>query len=511
MKYFIVLVYVCIMVAIGYVSMKKTKNVSDFFLGGRTIGPWISAFSYGTTYFSAVLFIGYAGKVGWGFGMSALWIVLGNSIVGAYLAWAVLARRTRSMTARMGALTMPAFLEKRYDSKALKIVSALIIFVFLVPYSASVYMGLSYLFESVFNIPFMTALLFIAGLTAVYLTMGGYFAITLSDFIQGIIMICGVVVLLVFIIGDPHVGGLSAGLAKLADYDSRLVGPVGPGGFIPLLSLVVLTSLGAWGLPQMVQKFYSIKSEDSISKAKIVCAVFSFIIAFGAYFTGAFGRLFFNNQMPASGGVPNPDMIMPQIITQVLPEAMAVIILLLVLSASMSTLASLVLVSSSAIAIDLVRDTLYPNIGKKANMVLMRVLCLVFVALSVYLAVKPTVILNLMSISWGAVAGAFLAPYFYGLFSRSVTRAGAWAGIISAVSISMGLSLYYGFNGPEIPVIGSIAIVSPLLIVPLVSAVTRKLPEEHLERVFGTLAENNRGRGERFEPKKLPHPQTQSR
>ena len=485
MKYFVVFIYVCIMVAIGFVSMKKTKNVNDFFLGGRSIGPWVSAFAYGTTYFSAVLFIGYAGKLGWGLGISVVWIALGNAVVGAYLAWAILAKPTRSMTARMGALTMPAFLEKRYDSKPMKVVSALIIFIFLVPYSASVYLGLSYLFESVFNIPFMTALLFIACLTAVYMTMGGYFAITLSDSIQGIIMIGGVIVMLFYIVHDPHVGGLSAGLSKLASYDSRLVGPVGPAGPVQLISMVTLTSLGAWGLPQMVQKFYSIESEDAIPKAKIVCAVFSLVISFGAYFTGSLGRLFFNNQMPAPGGVPNPDMIMPQIITQALPEAMAAIILLMVLAASMSTLASLVLVSSSAIAIDLVQDTLCPNISKKANMLLMRVLCLVFIGLSVYLAIKPTVILNLMSISWGTVAGAFLAPYVYGLFSKKITRSGAWAGIISGVGISMGLSIFYGFTGSQIPVIGSIAIVAPLLIVPVVSAVTQKFPQEHLEKVFG--------------------------
>lgn len=488
MKFFVVLIYVCIMVAIGFFSMRKTISVNDFFLGGRSIGPWVSAFAYGTTYFSAVLFIGYAGKLGWGLGLSAVWIALGNAAVGAYLAWAVLAKPTRRMTTRMGALTMPAFLEQRYDSKPMKIVSALIIFIFLVPYSASVYMGLSYLFESVFNIPFMTALLFIAGLTAVYMIMGGYFAITLSDFIQGIIMLGGVIVMLFYIVGDPHVGGLSAGLAKLASYDSKLVAPVGPAGPVQLISMVTLTSVGAWGLPQMVQKFYSIKSEASISKAKVVCFIFSLVIAFGAYFTGSLGRLFFDNQMPTSGGVPNPDMIMPQIITLALPDAMATLILLMVLAASMSTLASLVLVSSSAVAIDLVQDTLYPNISRKANVLLMRVLCLVFIGLSVYMAVKPTVILNLMSISWGAVAGAFLAPYVYGLFSRGVTRAGAWAGIIFAVTLSLGLSLYYGFNGPQIPVIGSISIVAPLVIVPLVSAVTQKFPQEHLEKVFGEAA-----------------------
>jgi len=486
MKFAVVFAYVCLIVGIGYISMKKTKTVNDFFLGNRTIGPWVSAFAYGTTYFSAVLFIGYGGKVGWGFGLSSLWIVVGNAFIGAYLAWKILAKPTRRITARLGALTMPAFLEARYDSKLMKIVAALIIFIFLVPYSASVYMGLSYLFEVVFDIPFVTALVFMAALTAVYLVMGGYFAVALTDFVQGFIMIAGVIVMLFCVVSDPHVGGITAGVAKLAEYDPRLVQPVGPPGLVPLLSLVILTSLGPWGLPQMVQKFYAIENEASISKAKIVCTVFALVVAFGAYFTGSLGRLFFNNRMPVTGGQPNPDVIIPQIVSQVLPETIAALILLLVLAASMSTLASLVLVSSSAIAIDLVRDTLYPRINKRANVLLMRVLCLVFVALSLYIALKPTIILTLMSISWGTVAGAFLAPYLYGLFWKGVTRAGAWAGIISGLAISIGLSLYYGMAGAMIPVVGSVAIVAPLAVVPLVSLVTEKYPEEHLEKVFGS-------------------------
>ncbi|NLK00775.1 MAG: sodium:solute symporter [Clostridia bacterium] len=486
MKFFVISIYVFILLGIGYISMKKTKTVNDFFLGSRTVGPWISAFSYGTTYFSAVLFIGYAGKVGWGFGLSSLWIVLGNALVGSYLAWRFLAKPTRSITSKLGVLTMPAFLEARYDSRGLKIISALIIFVFLVPYSASVYMGLSYLFEVVFNIPYTVALVSMAALTAIYLVMGGYFAVTLTDFVQGIVMIAGVACLLFFIVSDPHVGGVANGLTKLAQYDNRLVKPIGPPGLIPLLSLVILTSLGPWGLPQMVQKFYAIKDVASIDTAKIVCTIFSFVVAFGAYFTGGLSRLFFNNQMPTSGGLPNPDMVMPQIITQALPEMFAVLILLLVLAASMSTLASLVLVSSSSIAIDLVRDTLYPDISTKRSVLLMRILCGLFIALSLYIAFKPTMILVLMSLSWGTIAGSFLAAYLYGLFWRGVTRAGAYAGIFTGFGLSTGLAAYYKMSDAMIPTIGSLAIVVPLIVVPLVSYFTEKYPEEHLDKIYGS-------------------------
>ncbi|MDN5344177.1 MAG: solute:Na+ symporter, family [Clostridia bacterium] len=484
MKFFILGLYFAALIIIGFYSSKKSRDVGGFFLGNRTVGPWISAFAYGTTYFSAVIFIGYAGKVGWGFGLSDLWIVIGNAFIGTFLAWKVLARPTREMTARLKAMTMPEFLAARYDSPALRTVGALIIFIFLVPYSASVYMGLSYLFEQVFHINFTTALIAMAVFTAAYLVLGGYIAVTLTDFIQGLIMIGGVFVLIYYVLDAPPVGGLAAGVSRLAAINPQLVSPVGPNWFA-LLSLVLLTSLGPWGLPQMVQKFYAIKDERSIWPATVVSTLFAGIIATGAYFTGAFGRLFFNNQMPLLGGKPNPDLIMPQIINQYLPPWVGVLLLLLVLAASMSTLASLVLVSSSAVAIDLVQGAA-PGVSRRAVMTLLRFLCIFFIGLSVYIALKPTIILVLMSLSWGTVAGAFLAPYLYGLYWPRTTKVGAWAGLLSGLLISLGLSFYYHLDGSVIPTIGSLAMIIPLGVVPLVSLVTPAFSREHLAWVFGS-------------------------
>lgn len=478
MKILFVLAYVGVLFTVGFVSMKKVKTLNDFFLGDRSIGPWVSAFAYGTTYFSAVLFIGYAGKVGWGFGLSSLWIVLGNALVGSLLAWKVLAKRTREMTVRLGAITMPEFLEKRYGSKALKVVSALIIFVFLVPYSASVYMGLSYFFESIFGIPYVYALFFIAAITAVYLVMGGYFAITLTDFIQGLVMIAGVIVMLFFVVGSPQVGGWTNVVPALQAVNPKLAAPVGPPGIVPLLSLVVLTSLGPWGLPQMIQKFYAVKNERVINTATWVTTGFALLMTFGAYFTGSLSHLFFRSLEEVGGNV---DMIMPTIINQTLPDVVAMVILLLVFSASMSTLASLVLVSSSSIAVDLVR-AIKPDADKTKIMNLMRVLCVVFIGFSLYLAVRPNVILSLMALSWGTVAGSFLAPYLYGLFSRKTTAAGAWAGLVSGFMISVVFSTLYP---KQIPLVGSLAMLVPLLVVPAVSRVTKGLPESLVEKAFG--------------------------
>lgn len=485
MKWAAVLLYVGVLVTVGLLSARKTKSVSDFFLGGRSIGPWVSAFAYGTTYFSAVIFIGYAGKIGWGFGLSDLWIVAGNVLVGTYLGWKILARPTREMTARLGVMTMPAFLEVRYQSRGLKILGALVIFLFLVPYSASVYMGLSYLLEKVFGLPYLGGLGLIAGLTALYLVLGGYFAVTLNDFIQGSIMLVGSVLLVAYVLAHPYVGGLTQGVAKLASYDPGLTKVIGPPGAIPLFSLVVLTSLGTWGLPQMVQKYYSIKDEKAIRPAMVISSFFALVITFAAYFTGALGRLFLNNHMPVWNGHPNPDLVIPQVVVQALPESISVLVLLLVLGASMSTLASLVLVSSSAISLDLVKGAFFPQINQRVQVLLLRILCLLFTLMSVVIALTPTFIVTLMSISWGTVAGVFLAPYLYGLYWKGATRAGAWAGALTGLGLSLGLAWYYHMDDKLIPTIGSVAMLVPLAVMPLVSWVTSKLKEEHLRWVFG--------------------------
>ncbi|MDP4108733.1 MAG: sodium:solute symporter, partial [Bacillota bacterium] len=346
-------IFVVVMLVIGFTSMGKTKTMSEFLLGGRNIGAWMSAFAYGTTYFSAVIFIGYAGKTGWQIGIGGIWIGIGNALLGSLLAWKFLAKRTRSMTHRLNASTMPEFFQARYLSRNMKILAALIIFVFLLPYSASVYMGLGYLFSAVFpHVSYIYCMLFIAVLTAAYLITGGYVATALTDFIQGIIMIAGVILMVACIVTNPVVGGLSAGFAKLRALEggTGLVNLFGGENWFSLVSMIMLTSFGAWGLPQMVHKFYAIRDEKSINKAMVISTAFAAIIGMGAYFVGTFGRLFLNNTLPKEGyDKIVPDMLVAAISKGILSNVLLSVILLLVLSASMSTLAAHVLTSSSAI------------------------------------------------------------------------------------------------------------------------------------------------------------------
>ncbi len=488
-------IFVVFMFLVGIVSMKKTRTMSDFLLGGRNIGAWMSAFAYGTSYFSAVIFIGYAGKTGWQIGIGGIWIGIGNALLGSLLAWWVLAKRTRAMTHRLNASTMPEFFQARYCSRNMKILAAVIIFIFLLPYSASVYMGLGYLFNSVFpGVDYVYCMLFIAVLTAVYLVLGGYVATALNDFIQGIIMIFGVVVMVFCIVSNPAVGGLSAGLSKLAALEGgeNLTNLFGGRNWFPLASMVLLTSFGTWGLPQMIHKFYAIRDEKSINKAMVVSTAFAALIGTGAYFVGTFGRLFLNNTLPNEGyDKIVPDMLIAAFSDGVFSNILLSVILLLVLSASMSTLAALVLTSSSAISVDLLGE-MKAKVDKKKQMVLMRVLCLLFVALSfMFASFKISFIIAMMSFSWGTVSGCFIGPYIWGLYWKKTTKAGAWAGMIAGLltvsTLVVVTTVTKGFSAATAnsPLFGTIAMGISVVVVPAVSLVTKQYEKKHTDFVFG--------------------------
>ncbi len=479
----LLIVYLGLMVALGIWGMVKTKNLNDFFLGGRQIGPVVSALSYGTTYFSAVLFIGFAGKLGWGFGLRDLWIAVGNVLVGSLLAWLVLAHRTRVMTHNLNVMTMPEFFEARFGSSAMRIFSATIIFIFLLPYSASVYKGLAHLFEVNFNIPYETAVFIMTAITGIYLVLGGYFAVTITDFVQGLIMLVGSIAMVAVL--TTKAGGFMTAIQTIQANYPLHVPPAKQPGWLLLGALVFMTSFGTWGLPQMVQKFYSIKNEKVIRTAALVTTLFALVIVFVAYYTGALAHVFMDKP-PLTGGKPNFDMIIPEMLKTHLPPGLMALILLLILSASMSTLASLVLVSSSAIAIDIYQQHRASQAKHDFTLRLMRWLNALFVLLSMALAIYPfDVIVTLMSLSWGAVAGAFMAPYLYGLFWKRATQAGVWAGMASGLAIAVVFFFAWGPNNS--PISASLAMIVPFAIVPVVSWLTRAPEAGRLDRAFAGL------------------------
>ena len=166
LRIFLTVLFLLIMVGVGVYSRKQANSVDGFVLGGRSVGGWLTAFAYGTSYFSAVVFIGYAGQFGWKYGMSATWIGIGNAVIGSLLAWWILGRRTKVMTQHIGSRTMPDFFGIRYGSQRLRVVASVIAFVFLIPYTAGVYKGISTLFEMGFGIPYIYCAVTMAFLTA---------------------------------------------------------------------------------------------------------------------------------------------------------------------------------------------------------------------------------------------------------------------------------------------------------------------------------------------------------
>lgn len=472
--------FLAAMVWIGVWGMRKTSSLGDFFLGGRTVGPWISAFAYGTSYFSAVLFIGFAGKLGWAFGLASLWIGLGNAVLGSLLAWIVLGRRTRIMTQNLEVMTMPEFLMERFNGRRVKILAAVIIFMFLLPYSASVFKGLGHLFEATFHISYDLALIIMIGITGLYLVLGGYFAITLTDFIQGIIMLGGSLTMVAVLAGKN--GGITRSIELISFMYPQHIPPGNQPPLVLLLALVFMTSFGTWGLPQMVQKFYAVKSEGVIRKAALVTTGFALVIGISAYFTGSLSHLFYD-RVPLVNGKAAFDRLIPDLLTRHLPEPLMAVILLLVLSASMSTLSSLVLVSASAIAIDLYKGHVNPQVSKENSLYMMRFLSAVFVILSYFIARYDfAIIITLMSLSWGAVAGSFMAPFLYGLYWKRTTLAGVYAGMATGLAASVILFFYLGEAWS--PLASSIGILLPLLVVPLVSLVTPPPPASTVETAF---------------------------
>ena len=491
-KILMLILFFGVMIAVGLWSAKRTSGVNDYVLGGRNVGPWLTAFAFGTSYFSAVVFIGYAGQFGWKYGLSSTWVGLGNAFIGSLLAWLILGRRTRVMTQKLDARTMPEFFAKRYDSKALQIVGSLIAFIFLIPYTASVYNGLSRLFGMAFSIDYKICVVVMALLTGVYVIAGGYTATALNDFIQGIIMLIGICSIIVAVLNNQ--GGFLNAIRQLSEiYPEDTVTPqlAGSKGLLTsffgpdplnLLGVVILTSLGTWGLPQMVHKFYTIKDEKAVRTGTIVSTFFAIVIAGGCYFLGGFGRLFDSPAIYAANGSIAYDTIVPQMLLT-LPDILIGITVVLVLSASMSTLSSLVLTSSSTLTLDVLKVTVWKNMSEKQQMVVMRVLVAVFVIISVVIAFNPpTFIAQLMGVSWGALAGAFLAPFMYGLYSKNITKASVWTSYAIGVLFTVANMQLHFIKSPINA--GAVTMLLGLVVVPLVSLVTPKPDRAMVDEIF---------------------------
>ncbi len=512
----ILVVYIAIMISIGFYTSRKTKSAEDFMLGGRSVGGWLTAFSYGTTYFSAVVFIGYAGQFGWSYGVSAAWIGVGNALLGSMLPWLILGRRTRLMTNQIQAKTMPDYFSKRFGSNTLKTIAAAVVFIFLIPYTASVYNGLSRLFGMVFDLGdngYVYIIIAMAVLSAIYVILGGYSATALNDFFQGMIMLVGIITVVVCTLNGK--GGFSSAVEQLAEIEGQkgLGSLFGPDP-VNLFGVVILTSIGTWGLPQMVQKFYAIKNEQAIVKGTIISTIFALVVAGGSYFMGGFIRLYCTTDaadtskafIETVNGKPVFDSMVPALLDSALPDMLIGLVVVLVLSASLSTLSSLVLTSSSTLTNDLIKPRV-KNFTDKNQMTVMRIMIAVFLFISVFIACnKNTSISTLMSYSWGALSGSFLGPFMWGLFSKKTTKAACITSFCTGVGItllhmilfSLNIEAFSGIKQAVVDMNLSFNILSPInagafamlisvIEVPIISLFTKKPDTKIVDHAFDCL------------------------
>lgn len=498
--------YALAMTAIGFISYRKSKTLDGFLVGGRKIGAWSTAFAYGSAYFSAVVFVGYAGQHGWNIGIGAIWIGIGNTVIGCLLSWLLFANRTRKMTKKLDAKTMPDYFEKRYNSKGIKILASVIIFVFLLPYSAAVYKGLGSLFSAIFpSVDTWVWMLIIAALTAVYLVAGGYTATAYTNLIQGVIMIVGVVGLVIAVLAHGDIGGISGLIEKLGAFESlpgdpnpttgeQLTDIFGGSSFKFLCFNIMLTSFGTWGLPQMIGKFYAIKDTAAIKRGTLISTVFCFVIGCGAYLVGSTSRIILGGELP-EGGI---DAVIPAVLMKVLGSStlgviLLAVIMVLLLSASMSTLEAVVLTSSSAVAVDLIPSVRRKEFAPGTKMLMTRICCLAFIVCSFIFATQNIpIIVSLMSFSWGIVSGCFIGPYIWGIFSKRITKAGAFAGVISGLATVGGATLVisltesFGAAASKSPEMGVCAMAISFIVVPIVSLLTKngEKEKERVEEIF---------------------------
>ncbi len=455
-------VYVIFILAVGILNSRKSKSITEFTVGGRNAGAWLSAFSYGTAYFSAVMFIGYAGGTGWKYGIWGILPGIGNAVFGALLAWLVLANRTREVTRRLEIKSMPQLFEKRFGSQAMKTFCTAVIFIFLVPYSASVYKGLTSVCSVLLGVNENICMIVIAVAAILIVILGGYGATLKADVVQGAVMLIGVILLIIAVMRSEIVGGFSDGIEAITQKTEEL--GLTASSHIGLWATVLMTSFGTWGLPQMVHKYYGIKDEREVKRGTVISTLFCLVVAGGGYFIGSLARLFFDSldEIPGAGAGKTDYLVPNMLAMSDISEVLIGVILVLLIAASVSTLASVTITASSTLTMDFIKAKIARNMDDIKTAMVTRIMCVIFVVMSYFIANSNTPILDMMSYSWGIISGSFLAPYMISLYWKKLNKAGAWAGVLGGFFTALPPVICKLFL-PEIslPVFGAIKDMGP--------------------------------------------------
>jgi SSS family solute:Na+ symporter len=417
----VLFLYIAMLMGVGIWSVRRTQSASDFIIGGRTVGPWVTALSYIAVYFSSVLIIG-GGAFGYKFGMATIWIGAINVLVGCTLCWILLGRRVREMTERLGVRTISGFFARRYHSPAAGIYSAAVVFLFLIIYNVSVVKGMANAFEVLMNLPYWGGVL-ISGLVIIfYVVLGGYMAVVWTSFIQAWVMIFSLLLLMFKTFGA--VGGLGAGMEKLAAVGPQYVNTPGVWGWAGLFSFSLVVSLGVWGMPQLIIRFYSIKNTKTLRLGTVIVTVGA-AIAIIPYMVGALTRVL----IP---GLTNPDLAIPKLVAMVLSPWQAALLLAGVVAAGMSTFAGVLIIISSSLVGDIYEHGLKRKLNGRQEVFANRIVSAAVGLISLVVALRPpALILVLTGFAWAVIASTNLWPLIFGLYWKGASKTGVVASMVA--------------------------------------------------------------------------------
>lgn len=413
--------YLLILFLIGLLSRKATATKEDFYLGGRRIGVWVSSFSFVSAYYSSVVIIG-GGGFGYKYGMATLWVAAINVLLGTTLAWIILGKRTRELTQKYNAVTLPEFLAKRYQSRTLQIISGLIIAIFLIVYNVSILKAMANISQVLMNVSYLQGLLISGLIIIIYVSLGGYLAVVWTGFFQAWLMIIGLLLLTFFTL--TKVGSFSNIFIRLSEINQNLIETPGVWGWSGLVSYCMIVSFGVWGMPQLVARFYSIR-DTKVLRIGTVLATLSASIAFLPYFNGAASRILFPN-------LANPDLAIPNLVKTVLSPISQAIFLTGVMAAGMSTFSAVLITAVSSLVKDFYEDGLNKKLDPQTHLRYARLASMTIGILSLIVAIKPpAMILVLTAFSWAVIAGANLWPFFFSLYLKRLSKT---AGLISMLT-----------------------------------------------------------------------------
>lgn len=481
----VIAIYMLGMFGIGvYCNKKFSGTLSGFLTGNRSLGPWVFALTYGSTYLSSSTFIGNTATAYKG-GLAFLFMPLAQMLL-LPIGLVLFSGALRKMSIQLGTMTLPDYLSKRFRSSTPGLIASLVIVIFMIPYMVGVVKGGAISLSSLLGVSYPIGVLLVSGVAGVYLIFGGYMARAYTDVAQGVMMAVGM--LLALIAGLYIVGGPTEIASKLNSLDPQLLETPGPLGWSQLLLFSTVFAITPWGLPQLVQTTFTIKDRKTVYTSAIVIAVWLSAMLFGSMILGNIGRAYFGNAY-----MNNPDNLFPDMILSFYPNVIGAVIVTAIIAAAMSTIDGVLMTSGSAIGVDLYsrfikKDASEEQIIKVTNIAMF----LIVVVVIIWAMNPPDMLLYFTSYAFSVIAGTLIVPIFAGIYSKKGTSKACIASMLVGFIGTLGwyLILIDGNYILGIPPFVAGAILS-LIAFFIVSKFTEPLPKEFIDFLFSNSSDES--------------------